>query len=40
VEENQQETYFLKSRELADFLDSQSKLLRGVLKEAGVKAVR
>jgi len=40
VEENQQETYFLKSRELADFLEGQTKLLRGVLKEAGVKAVR
>ena len=40
VEDNQQETYFLKSRELADFLEGQTKLLRGVLKEAGVKAVR
>jgi putative tricarboxylic transport membrane protein len=40
VEDNQQETHFLRSRELAEFLDDQSKLLRGVLKEAGVKVVR
>jgi putative tricarboxylic transport membrane protein len=40
VEENQQETHFLRSRELTDFLEEQNKLLRVVLKEAGVKAVR
>jgi len=40
VEENQQETYFLQSRELAKFLDEQTKLLRVVLKEAGIKTVR
>jgi len=40
VEENQQESYFLPSRELAKFLDEQTKLLRVVLKEAGVKTVR
>ena len=40
VEENQQETHFLQSRELAKFLEEQTKLLRVVLKEAGVKAVR
>jgi putative tricarboxylic transport membrane protein len=40
VEENQQETHFLRSRELTDFLEEQTKLLRVVLKEAGVKAVR
>jgi putative tricarboxylic transport membrane protein len=40
VEENQQETHFLQSRELAGFLEEQTKLLRVVLKEAGVKAVR
>lgn len=40
VEENQQETSYLKSRELADFLDEQTNLLRGILKEAGVKVVR
>ncbi len=40
VDENQQETAYLKSRELADFLDEQTNLLRGILKEAGVKVVR
>ena len=40
VQENQQETHFLTSRELATFLDEQTKLLRVVLNEAGVKAVR
>jgi tripartite-type tricarboxylate transporter receptor subunit TctC len=40
VEENQQETHFLKSQELAGFLDEQSKLLRVVLKDAGLKLVR
>ncbi len=40
VEENQQETYFLQSRELTKFLDEQTKLLRVVLKEAGIKTVR
>ncbi|MGH7847823.1 MAG: Bug family tripartite tricarboxylate transporter substrate binding protein [Candidatus Binatia bacterium] len=40
VRENQQETHFLKSKELATFLDEQTKLLRVVLNEAGVKAVR
>lgn len=40
VQENQQETHFLTSRELATFLDEQTKLLRVVLNEAGVKPVR
>jgi putative tricarboxylic transport membrane protein len=40
VQENQQETYFLGSRDLALFLDEQTKLLRVVLNEAGVKVVR
>lgn len=40
VEENQQETYFLQSRELAKFLDEQTKLLRVVLNDAGIKTVR
>ena len=40
VQENQQETYFLGSRDLALFLEEQTKLLRVVLNEAGVKVVR
>jgi len=40
IEENQQETSYLKSRELAQFLDEQTKVLRSVLKETGVKVVR
>jgi len=40
VQENQQETYFLGSRDLALFLEEQTKLLRLVLNEAGVKVVR
>jgi len=40
VEENLQETSYLASRELADFLDDQTKLLRSVLKEAGVRVAR
>src|SRR5262245_23977177 len=40
VEENLQETYYLNSKELSGFLSEQTALLRGVLKEAGVKVVR
>jgi putative tricarboxylic transport membrane protein len=40
VEENQQETHFLRSRDLAGFLEEQTKLLRVVLKDAGLKVVR
>ncbi|HWP58151.1 MAG TPA: tripartite tricarboxylate transporter substrate binding protein [Candidatus Acidoferrales bacterium] len=40
VQENQQETYFLNHKELANFLQEQTKLLRVVLSEAGVKVVR
>jgi putative tricarboxylic transport membrane protein len=38
--DNLMEDGFLKSQELANFWDEQIKLLRNVLKEAGVKVVR
>ena len=40
VEENQVEDVFLKSRELASFLDEQTTLMRDVLRQAGVAVAR
>jgi putative tricarboxylic transport membrane protein len=40
VEENQVEDVFVKSRELAPFLDEQITVMRSVLKEAGVAVAR
>jgi len=40
VEENQVEDVFLKSRELASFLDEQTTLMREVLRQAGVAVAR
>ena len=40
VEENQVEDVFLKSGDLAPFLDEQTQLMRSVLREAGVSVAR
>ena len=40
LDENQVENVFIKSAELAPFLDEQSKLMRSVLKQAGVEVAR
>jgi putative tricarboxylic transport membrane protein len=40
VEENQVEDVFVKSRELAPFLDEQIIVMRSVLKDAGVAVAR
>jgi len=40
LDENQVENVFIKSAELAPFLDEQSQLMRSVLKQAGVEVAR